>query len=166
MGIKLIVIEIMKKYLDGLAVLLTTAWVGGMWATGYIAAPVLFQTLADKSMAGLLAGRLFSVMAYMGMICAIYLLIYDYITYGAKVYSRAVFRIIIVMLLSTLLGQFGIQPILAGLKTQALPLYVMDSAYAGRFTFWHGTASIIFLLQSLLGAVLLLKGDRGMLGKL
>lgn len=64
----------MKKYFDGLAVLMASAWVGGMWVAGYIAAPVLFQSLTDKSLAGMLAGKLFAVTAYMGMVCAVYLL--------------------------------------------------------------------------------------------
>jgi len=49
------------------------------------------------------------------------------------------------------------QPLLAEIKAQALPLYVMDSPYAERFRWWHGAASIAYLLQSLSGAVLLLK---------
>jgi len=146
----------MKKYHEGLSVLVTSAWVGGMWVIGYVAAPVLFQTLADKSLAGMLAGKLFAVTAYMGMACAAYLLIYEY-KYGREVARRSVFWIIAIMLLLDLLGHFGLQPLLAELKTQALPLYVMDSPNAGRFSLLHGVASIIFLVQSVLGAILLLK---------
>lgn len=145
-----------KKYLDGLSILVTAAWVGGMWVMGYVAAPVLFQALPDKSMAGMLAGKLFAVTAYMGMACASYLLIYEY-KYGKGVAPRGVFWIVASMLLLTMLGQFGLQPLLAELKAQALPLYVMDSPYADRFRLLHGAASIVFLVQSLLGASLLLK---------
>ena len=31
--------------------ILLTAWVGGLWAIGYIAAPTLFATLDDRAMA-------------------------------------------------------------------------------------------------------------------
>lgn len=147
----------MKKYFDGLAVLVVTAWVGGMWTAGYIAAPVLFQALPDKGLAGLLAGKLFAVTAYMGMVCAVYLLAYLYAMHGRQVLRKGAFRVTVLMLLLILLGQFGIQPLLAELKAQALPLYVMESSVAGRFSFWHGAASIVYLLQSLSGAVLLLK---------
>ena len=147
----------MKKYFDGLAVLMASAWVGGMWAAGYIAAPVLFQSLPDKALAGMLAGKLFAVTAYMGMVCAVYLLVYVYTRYGKQVLRQSLFWVMIVMLLFTLLGQFGMQPLLAEIKSQALPLYVMDSPYAERFRWWHGAASIAYLLQSLSGAVLLLK---------
>lgn len=147
----------MKKYFDGLAVLAVGAWVGGMWAIAYIAVPVLFQYLPDRAVAGMVAGRLFAVTAYMGMACAVYLLAYHYVNYGKPVLRRGVFWLLVVMLLLTLLGQFGLQPLLAELKVQALPLYVMDSPYVERFRFWHGAASIAYLLQSLAGAVLLLK---------
>jgi hypothetical protein len=152
---------VMKRYMDGLAVLMVGAWVGGLWAIGYIAAPVLFLSLPDKALAGMLAGKLFAVTAYMGMSCAVYLLGLSYARLGKPVLSQRTFWIIVLMLLLTLLGQFGIQPLLAELKVLALPLYVMDSAYAHRFSFWHGAASIIYLLQSLLGAALLLKGEFG-----
>jgi hypothetical protein len=151
----------MKRYFDGLAVLMASAWVGGMWAVGYIAAPVIFLSLADKTAAGMLAGKLFAVTAYLGMSCAVYLLGLSYARVGKAVWRQRTFWIIVLMLLLTLLGHFGIQPLLAELKAQALPLYVMDSAYADRFRFWHGAASIIYLLQSLLGAVLLIKSEYG-----
>lgn len=147
----------MKKYFDGLAVLTASAWVGGMWAVAYIAAPLLFQSLPDKALAGVLAGRLFGVTAYMGMVCAVYLLVYYYTINGKKFLRQRLFWVIVVMLLLNLLGHFGMQPLLAEIKAQALPLYVMDSPYAERFSLWHGAASIAYLVQSLFGAVLLLK---------
>jgi hypothetical protein len=147
----------MKQYIDGLAILLASAWVGSMWATGYIAAPVLFYFLEDKMLAGMLAGKLFSVTEYTGIVCALYLLVWYTMQYGKTAWNRRLFWLIAAMLLLTLLGQFGIQPILAQLKEQALPQYVMQSVFAARFEFWHGVASILFLIQSLAGAVLLLK---------
>jgi Domain of unknown function (DUF4149) len=147
----------MKKYFDGLAVLMASAWVGGMWMAGYVAAPVLFQIVPDKALAGMLAGKLFAITAHIGMVCAGYLLVYWYARLGKQALRQAVFWIVVSMLLIILLGQFGMQPMLAELKVQALPLYVMDSTLAAQFRFWHGAASIAFLLQSVLGAILLLK---------
>jgi len=147
----------MRKYFDGLAVLMASAWVGGMWTAGYIAAPVLFQSLSDRALAGMLAGKLFTVIAYLGLACAVYLLIYFYKIRGKQVFRQSLFSVLFAMLLLVLLGEFGLQPLLADLKAQALPLYVMDSPYAARFRLWHGVASIAYLLQSLLGAILLVK---------
>lgn len=147
----------MKKYFEGLAILMTAVWVGGMWTVGYIVAPVLFQSLQDKALAGMLAGKLFAAMAYTGITCATYLMLYLFKTRGIAVMRQPLFLITLAMLLLILLGQFGLQPLLAELKVQALPQYVMDSVYAGRFKLWHGTASILYLVQSLLGVALLLK---------
>lgn len=151
----------MKKYYEDLAILMTTVWLGGMWVVGFIVAPVLFQSLQDKALAGMLAGKLFAVMAYTGIVCATYLLLYLLKTRGKRGLSQSLFLITLVMLLLILLGQYGLQPILAEIKTQALPQYVMDSVYADRFRFWHGAANILYLVQSLLGVALALKVYRG-----
>ena len=139
------------------ALLVATAWVGGMWAIGYLAAPVLFQVLEDRQLAGILAARLFSLMANLGIGCALYLLVYYLVRFGRPALKQTVVRVVISMLMLTLIGKFGIQPIMADLKVQALPLEVMHSALAGQFRIWHGAASIIYLLQSLLGIMLILK---------
>ena len=70
------------------------------------------------------------------------------------------FWIVLVMLLLTLAGHFGIQSVIAGIKAQALPADVMHSVFADRFRTWHGVASIAYLLQSLLGVALVLKSHR------
>ena len=49
--------------------LLLTVWIGGMWTVGYLVAPTLFAMLEDKALAGTIAGRLFSVMSYVGLCC-------------------------------------------------------------------------------------------------
>lgn len=147
----------MKKYFKGLSIVMTSIWMGGMWAVGYIVAPVLFQSLQDKVLAGMLAGKLFAAMAYVGIVCATYLMLYLIKTHGKAVMKQQLFFITLVLLLLVLLGQYGLQPILAEIKIQALPQYVMDSVYADRFKFWHGAASILYLVQSLLGVGLLLR---------
>lgn len=147
----------MEKLLHGLTVVVATAWAGGMWAIGYLAVPVLFQALPDRTLAGMLAGNMFTVMAYTGMVCATYLLAYGYWQSGRQMLAQKIYWLVALMLLLTLLGQFGLQPVMAELKAQALPLEVMHSEFAPRFRLLHGAASIMYLLQSLLAAVLVLK---------
>ncbi len=43
--------------------ILLTFWVGGLWAIGYVAVPVLFNMISDRYLAGGIAGRLFSIMS-------------------------------------------------------------------------------------------------------
>jgi Domain of unknown function (DUF4149) len=147
----------MNKFSEAMALLTTTAWVGGLWGIGYIAVPVLFQTLPDRMLAGLLAGKMFTLIAYIGIASACYLLPYYLIKSGKAALKQTAFRIIIIMLLFTIIVQFGIQPIMADLKAQALPADVMHSAFSDRFKMLHGVSSILYLTQSLLGAVLVLK---------
>jgi hypothetical protein len=61
------------------------------------------------------------------------------------------------MLLLTLAQQFGISPVMQGLKDQALPKDVMSSLFRDRFQTWHGVSSIVYLMQTLLGLILVAK---------
>lgn len=148
----------MQHWSDKLALMVLTFWVGGMWAVGYLVAPSLFYSLQDQHMlAGELAGHIFTLVAYAGMVCAFYLLIQRLARQGTQALKQAYFWMLLCMLLLTLAGHFGIQPIIAQLKAQAMPVDVMKSVFADRFKTWHGVASIAYLVQSLLGIGVLLK---------
>lgn len=146
----------MRRLADGLCAISITLWAGGQWAIGYIAAPALFRRLADRTLAGELAGSLFAAIAWVGIACAAYLLLFLLLRRGRSVLGSSVWWIVVVMLLLVLAGHFGIQPILAQLKAQALPHAVMESVVRDRFAAWHGVSSILFLVQSLLGLWLVL----------
>jgi hypothetical protein len=150
----------MKNLPHHLATLLTTAWVGGLWAIGYLAAPVLFYAQPDKQLAGMLAGQMFTWMSYVGMVCGVYLLGYRMSVFDRWASRMQLVWLIASMLLITLVLQYGIQPMMAALKLQALPADVMQSAFADRFKALHGISQIIYLIQSLLGAFLLIKTNR------
>jgi hypothetical protein len=151
----------MNKFADKLSFIAITLWVGGLWAIGYLAAPVLFSAIADKTMAGMLAGRMFTWVAYIGMACGIYLLVYRLAVFGVSALKQGFFWAALVMLLLTLASHYGIQPILESLKSQALPKEVMESMFRDRFARWHGISSIVYLIESLLGFVLVLAPRRG-----
>ena len=144
----------MRRFWDGLAGTLLVLWIGGMWAIGYLAAPVLFAALDDKQLAGNLAGRLFDWMAWIGIAAAAYLLVYRIARDGGAALKTLFFWIVAAMLGLILVGQFGVQPILQSLKDQAMPQAVMQSVFADRFRHWHGVSSILYLIQSALGLVL------------
>ncbi len=145
----------MRRFWDGLAGVLLVMWIGGMWAIGYVAAPVLFASLDDKQLAGTLAGKLFELMAWIGMAAAIYLLVYRIARDGAAALRTLFFWVVALMLALTLAGHFGIQPIMQSLKDQAMPQAVMQSVFADRFARWHGISSIVYLIESALGALLI-----------
>ncbi|MDB5799719.1 MAG: hypothetical protein JWL63_658 [Rhodocyclales bacterium] len=144
----------MGRIADYLFAIALTLWVGALWAIGFIAAPVLFRELSDHALAGNLAVALFAVVAWVGIVAAAYALLFLFAREGAKAMKTAVFWLIVVMLLLTLAGHFGITPILAHLKNAALPREVMESVLRNRFIAWHGLSSVLYLIQSVLGMAL------------
>jgi NADH:ubiquinone oxidoreductase subunit 6 (subunit J) len=142
--------------LSRLNLIVVTLWVGALWMTG-LTAYVLFDSLQDKQLAGSLAGKLFTMVSYIGAVSAFYLLVQRLLDYGTASLKQGFFWAVFFMLLLILAGHFGIQPILAQLKTDALPNDVMQSVFANRFKAWHGVASVAYLVECLLGFVLVLK---------
>lgn len=144
----------MKTLTEAIYAIALTLWIGGLWAIGYIVAPTLFYTLTDRALAGMLAGKLFTLIAYVGTGCAVYLLLFRLVRFGGACVKHGIFWIVLAMLVLTLAGEFGVQPILAGLKDEALPKGVMESVFRDRFAAWHGVASVLYLIQSVLGILL------------
>ncbi|HCI52352.1 MAG TPA: DUF4149 domain-containing protein [Gallionella sp.] len=148
----------MKNITDHLAALSLTAWTGSLWAIGYLAVPVLFHAQPDRQLAGMLAGEMFTVSGYLGLLFGSYLIFY-FARQSGRLREPKIW-IVAIMLLLTLIIQFGIQPVMSDLKLQAAPLNVMDSSYAARFKLLHGISSIAYLVESLLGLLMVIKGYR------
>jgi membrane protease YdiL (CAAX protease family) len=144
----------MNRVADYLFAIAVTLWVGVLWALGLVAAPVLFRELSDRALAGNLAGAMFAVMAWIGIGAATYALLFLFAREGARAIKSAAFWLILVMLLLTLAGHFGVTPILAHLKAEALPREVMESVLRNRFMAWHGVSSVLYLIQCVLGVAL------------
>ena len=152
----------MRKFSEALYLITITLWVGGMWAIGYLAAPILFSSLGDRQLAGLVAGKLFSWFGWFGLGCSVYLLIFLCARIGSGFFRSAVFWLVLLMGLLAAASQFGIQPLIAQLKADALPREVMESVLRDRFATWHGISSILYLIQSLLGLWLVVWVNRGL----
>lgn len=160
----------MRRLADALFWLSLTLWVGGLWSIGYLVAPTLFSTLADRQTAGAIAGRLFALIGWIGIGCAGYLLLHQLLLWRAAVLRRGFFWLALLLLLLTLAGQFGVQPLIAQLKAEMLAGVAREAANGvadaaelmlkDRFATWHGVASALYLLQSLLGAALVVVAGR------
>lgn len=131
--------------------LLLTLWVGSLWAIGYIAAPVLFSILDDKSIAGNLAGQMFHIVSYIGLVCGSLLAISIFQR------SRVTWQIWIVLLMLVLVAgsEFILQPMMEALKVQGL---LEGSPTKKQFGILHGVASSIYLAVSLCGFLLVVGG--------
>jgi uncharacterized membrane protein len=151
------VIRRLGEYLNLIAL---TLWVGGLWTIGFVVAPTLFRSLDSRAQAGAIAGELFSLMAYIGLACGGYLALYRLFRFGAGALRQLSFWIVLGMLLLVAASQFGVAPILAGLKEQALPKQVMESIFRDRFATWHGVSSGLYVIVSVLGAALVVAQGR------
>lgn len=141
-----------------LALIVTTFWVGSLWMAG-ISASILFDTIEDRQLAGYAAGHLFAMVSYIGIASGLYLLIQHVIERKISSFNQGYCWIICAMLLLIFVGQYGIQPLLAQLKAEALPVDVMSSPYASQFSAWHGVAGFIYLVECLLGIALVLRSQ-------
>jgi hypothetical protein len=130
--------------------ILLTLWVGALWVTGFMVAPLLFAELDDRALAGSVAGSLFTVTSYLGLLCGASLLLINGLTVRTANW-RAV--LMVIMLLLVVIGQFVITPMVADLRLQGLT----DSARFGQL---HGIASVLFIMTSVLGLVLVAAGQK------
>lgn len=126
--------------------LVTTAWVGSLWTVGYLVAPTLFATLSDTALAGTLAGRLFYVVACFSIGCALLLSAISLYQY------KRLPRLVLGMLLCTLIGYFVLYPLMANLRAAGLT----NPEIKWQFGLLHGISSGVYLMQSMLGAMLVL----------
>ncbi|MBU1365929.1 MAG: DUF4149 domain-containing protein [Gammaproteobacteria bacterium] len=152
----------MRSVSEALYLFAITLWVGGLWAIGYMAAPVLFASMGDRQLAGLVAGKLFALIGWVGLASAACLVAFLISRWGGQVFRRSVFWLVVVMASLTAASQFGIQPLMAQLKLDAMPREVMESVLRDRFATWHGVSSILYLVQSMLGLWLVMWSGRGL----
>lgn len=131
--------------------ILLTLWVGGLWSIGYLAVPTLFATLDDRRLAGSLAGELFHIMNYVGLVCGILLLIGVVVRTGRSWQ----FWIIITMIVLVSCSEFLIQPMMYEIKLLG---QVEGSPDAMAFKRLHGVSAVIYLVTSLMGLSLVVFG--------
>jgi hypothetical protein len=138
-------------------ILLVTLWAGSLWTVGYLAAPVLFASLPDRSLAGSIAGMLFRAQAWLSLVCGLLLLLLLWLdkSWSSK---RTSVILVIAMLACVSIGYFALQPFMAEIRAAAANNGgIMDEAMRSRFGMLHGIASVIYLLQSVLALVLVTK---------
>ncbi len=132
---------------------LLSIWIGGMWAIGYLAVPVLFHTLDDRMLAGMLAGQMFTILNFFGLICGLLLFAGLFYQQGKIALSGWRSGLLLFMLLLICVAEFILQPQMAELKQQGL-----NGAILQQFRWLHGISSILFLFNTLAGLLLNIRG--------
>lgn len=127
-------------------------WLGAQLALGYVAAPVLFAQL-PRMQAGEIAGVLFSLQAYFGLVVWVLAVV---VAYGGPQDSVPTGRqraLMVLLWLVLALNEGVVTPVIAALKSGGS--HVLLTLTGGDFGLWHGIASSLYLLASLLGLYLL-----------
>lgn len=153
--------NVTMKVLEPVQRIVLTLWVGGIWSIGYLVAPVLFGTLESKAVAGNIAGRLFSYLGAFGLVCGAFLL--ATLLWRDGIAAFRVWRLwaLVVMLAFTAVGQFWILPRMDALKRLGGGEIPATGEIAARFGALHVGSTVLFLLNSVLGLVLVALGLGG-----
>ena len=146
----------MSNFLRNLNIIIATLWIGGLWAM-LMVTTILFNKIPSSYIAGNLAGDMFQFMNYFGLASAFFIVMTSFKLNGFKFLRHATFWLIFLISCLILLNYFGIQPLLDSFKVNALPKEVMESVFANRFSTWHGVASISYLIECVLGLLLIIK---------
>lgn len=134
--------------------LISGLWVGSFIAVGFLVVPVLFSSLLDRQVAGMVAASLFKTIAYIGVGLSVFLMVMANYLVRQGVHAYRLSRwILLGMLACFIAAAFIIIPWMNSLRDQALymNLSVRESSYADLFGRLHGASSILFMLQSILG---------------
>ena len=131
--------------------ILLTLWVGGMWTTGFVVTPVIFSSLADRMLAGNIAGRLFSILSLVGLVCGGLLLLMRGLASTRLGLRDWRLWVLVTMLVVIAVGEFSLAPRMQALKSAAGAAFDTDSVGYGKFALLHGISSSLFLINSLLG---------------
>lgn len=132
-----------------------TLWVGGLWISGYLVAPVLFATLDDRQLAGQLAGQVFHLVNIIGLVVGTVLLLSIALQQGRDSLRDGRARIVLLMLILVIVTVSVLQPMMQELKLTGL---VPGSEAAAQFGRMHGVSAIMHLGNSLLGLWLVATG--------
>lgn len=123
---------------------LLTLLVGGLWAIGYVAVPVIFATLDDKQLAGQLAGKLFAVGGGLGIGAGVLLLLLGLLREQKAEFASWTWRGVAALVVLLAVVQFGLAPEIA----QARDAGMTDGAEFQRL---HKMASALYMAASVLG---------------
>jgi hypothetical protein len=126
--------------------ILLTLWIGGLWVVGFVVAPTLFATLPETSMAGTVAGSLFTSISRIGLLCGSALLLLAWLQHACNERRR---ELLVIALMFVLIvgGEFVLAPMIGELRTAGQTGSV-------RFGQLHGLATVLYGVNCLLGLVL------------
>lgn len=143
--------------------LISGIWVGSFITIGFFVVPVLFSSLGDRQVAGFVAANLFKSTAYIGVLISLILMVMaNYLVRYGKSQYRFTRWLLLGMMACTVGAAFILIPWMNSLRDQALylGLSVRESTNATLFNRLHGISSTLFLIQTILGMVLIWRATK------
>jgi hypothetical protein len=137
--------------------LVAALWAGSLWAVGYLVAPTLFASV-NSTLAGEMVGRLLRSEAWLSIACAAAMLVLLRFAPEFDARRRRLLGMLVLgMLACTLVVYLGIQPLMAQLREAVGPGGVRGSPQWTEFAILHGISQLVYVIESVLGAVLVIK---------
>ncbi len=137
--------------------LVAALWAGSLWAVGYVVAPTLFLSLHDNVLAGTIVGYLLRTEAYLAVGCALVLRLLVAMSDIEPARKRTITMLIVAMVVCAAVIFFGLQPAMAKLKEAAGAAGLAGTPQGRNFGILHGVSQLVYLAESVLAAVLLIK---------
>lgn len=123
--------------------LLQVLWAGSLWSVGLWVTPILFSAQSDRHLAGVLAGRIFSIETYVGIAVAVLALLLPGRTTFLWGYLAAA-------LLAA--NEWALRPVMSAAREHG-------TAAGLTFGAWHGVSAVLYMAASIALLVLVLKKD-------
>jgi Domain of unknown function (DUF4149) len=118
-------------------------WTGSLWSVGLWVTPILFSMQSDHSLAGVLAGRIFSIETYVGIAVAVLALLLPGRTKFVWGYFAAGLLAV---------NEWALRPVMVVARAHG-------SAVGLTFGAWHGVSAVVYLAACLALLVLVWKQD-------
>lgn len=135
--------------------LVATLWAGSLWTIGYVVAPALF--LHDRETAGAIVGVLLRAEVWVCLGCGVLLRFMVKFSPMEPERKRALYYVVITMMICALVIYFGLQPVMAKLKDAAGAGGLAGTPQGRQFGILHGVSQLVYLVESVLAGVLMVK---------
>jgi Domain of unknown function (DUF4149) len=121
-----------------IAIMLAALWWGSLTALGFVVVPMLFAHLGNPAVAGSMAARLFTAQTWLGIACAMLLLLMSNKKAPSEraVIARTAIKLVVAGLLLAVLVEFGVAPRIVSARAEG-----------GNLKFWHALGSLMYLGQ-------------------
>jgi Domain of unknown function (DUF4149) len=122
---------------------LLVLWAGSLWSVGLWVTPILFSAQSDRHLAGILAGRVFSIETYVGVAVAVFALLRPGRTKFVWGYVAAALLAI---------NEWALRPVMVVARAHG-------SAVGLTFGAWHGVSAVIYVIACFAVLVLIWRED-------